>query len=122
MLFTELRLPPSGDPACVPKLPVGRGGRRGPGRAQYSTSKDVLEILQKLHPLPAVILEWRRITNALTKTVFPIQKEKVELCMLLAAIQIVIRVVLLIHNMEKKQLLSLESFEWICQKKLMHVY
>ncbi|WAR06887.1 DPOLQ-like protein [Mya arenaria] len=45
--------------------------------AQYSTSKDILEKLRKLHPLPGLILEWRRITNALTKTVFPLQREKV---------------------------------------------
>ena len=29
-----------------------------------------------MHPLPGVILEWRRITNALTKVVFPLQREK----------------------------------------------
>ncbi|MEQ2198691.1 hypothetical protein XENOCAPTIV_016758, partial [Xenoophorus captivus] len=37
---------------------------------------DVLEKLRSLHPLPGVILEWRRITNALTKVVFPLQREK----------------------------------------------
>lgn len=29
-----------------------------------------------MHPLPGLILEWRRITNALTKVVFPLQREK----------------------------------------------
>lgn len=38
--------------------------------------QDVLEKLRPLHPLPGVILEWRRITNALTKVVFPLQREK----------------------------------------------
>ena len=32
--------------------------------------------MRPLHPLPGVILEWRRITNALTKVVFPLQREK----------------------------------------------
>lgn len=80
VLFIELKLPQNGDPmlAQQPMLPHGRrGARKGQGKTNYSTSKDVLEKLKKFHPLPAVILEWRRITNALTKTVFPIQKEKV---------------------------------------------
>lgn len=29
-----------------------------------------------MHPLPGLILEWRRITNAITKVVFPLQREK----------------------------------------------
>lgn len=41
-----------------------------------SCRQDVLEKLRPLHPLPGVILEWRRITNALTKVVFPLQREK----------------------------------------------
>ncbi|MEQ2182872.1 hypothetical protein GOODEAATRI_026781, partial [Goodea atripinnis] len=41
-----------------------------------SADDDVLEKLRSLHPLPGVILEWRRITNALTKVVFPLQREK----------------------------------------------
>ena len=36
----------------------------------------MLEKLRPLHPLPGVILEWRRITNAMTKVVFPLQREK----------------------------------------------
>ncbi|KAA0720083.1 DNA polymerase theta [Triplophysa tibetana] len=39
-------------------------------------AEDVLEKLKPLHLLPGVILEWRRITNALTKVVFPLQREK----------------------------------------------
>uniref|UniRef100_A0A670JQ90 DNA polymerase theta n=1 Tax=Podarcis muralis TaxID=64176 RepID=A0A670JQ90_PODMU len=39
-------------------------------------SKDVLEKLRALHPLPGLILEWRKITNAMTKVVFPLQREK----------------------------------------------
>jgi len=40
----------------------------------WSTSKDVLEKLRAHHPLPGVILEWRRLTAALTKVVFPLQR------------------------------------------------
>lgn len=43
---------------------------------QSFSNQDVLEKLRPLHPLPGVILEWRRITNALTKVVFPLQREK----------------------------------------------
>uniref|UniRef100_A0A3B4BND0 DNA-directed DNA polymerase family A palm domain-containing protein n=1 Tax=Periophthalmus magnuspinnatus TaxID=409849 RepID=A0A3B4BND0_9GOBI len=48
VLYFELHLPPNGD--------IGK--------------------LRPLHPLPGIILEWRRITNALTKVVFPLQREK----------------------------------------------
>ena len=40
----------------------------------WSTAKDVLEKLRPLHPLPGVILEWRRLTASLTKVVFPLQR------------------------------------------------
>lgn len=42
----------------------------------FSLHKDVLEKLKTLHPLPGLILEWRRINNAITKVVFPLQREK----------------------------------------------
>lgn len=42
----------------------------------FSPHKDVLEKLKTLHPLPGLILEWRRINNAITKVVFPLQREK----------------------------------------------
>ncbi|XP_067676390.1 DNA polymerase theta-like [Haliotis asinina] len=78
VLFVELQLPINGDSnsAPVPRT-VGNRGQRGRQKTSYSTSKDVLEKLKPLHPLPGVILEWRRICNALTKQVFPLQKEKV---------------------------------------------
>ncbi|XP_008276657.1 DNA polymerase theta [Stegastes partitus] len=80
VLFLELHLPPNGDVnASKSKKTLGYT-RRGGGRVrlgkQFSTTKDVLEKLRPLHPLPGVILEWRRITNALTKVVFPLQREK----------------------------------------------
>ena len=71
----------NGDPSSVSVrtlAPKGAAARRGKAKSQHSTSKDVLEKLKKLHPLPGVILEWRRITNALTKVVFPLQKKKVQ--------------------------------------------
>jgi len=40
----------------------------------WSTAKDILEKLRPLHPLPGIILEWRRLTAALTKVVFPLQR------------------------------------------------
>ncbi|KAJ3614296.1 hypothetical protein NHX12_017870 [Muraenolepis orangiensis] len=79
ILFLELHLPPNGDMGTVKnKRTLGyakRGGKVRLGK-QFSTTKDVLEKLRPLHPLPGVILEWRRITNAMTKVVFPLQREK----------------------------------------------
>ncbi|XP_059382324.1 DNA polymerase theta isoform X1 [Carassius carassius] len=80
VLFLELKLPPNGDlNALKNKKTLGytrRAGARIKLSKQFSTTKDVLEKLKPLHQLPSVILEWRRITNALTKVVFPLQREK----------------------------------------------
>ncbi|KAM4751261.1 DNA polymerase theta isoform 2-T2 [Anableps anableps] len=80
VLFLELHLPPNGDIGGPRNKKTLGYTRRGGGRVrlgkQFSTTKDVLEKLRSLHPLPAVVLEWRRITNALTKVVFPLQREK----------------------------------------------
>uniref|UniRef100_A0A673KC66 DNA polymerase theta n=1 Tax=Sinocyclocheilus rhinocerous TaxID=307959 RepID=A0A673KC66_9TELE len=80
VLFLELKLPPNGDlNAPKNKKTLGytrRAGARIKLSKQFSTTKDVLEKLKTLHQLPSVILEWRRITNALTKVVFPLQREK----------------------------------------------
>ncbi|XP_028300327.1 DNA polymerase theta isoform X2 [Gouania willdenowi] len=80
VLFLELHLPPNGDVGGSRNKKTLGYTRRGGGRVrlgkQFSTTKDVLEKLRPLHPLPGVILEWRRITNALTKVVFPLQREK----------------------------------------------
>ncbi|CAG2241135.1 POLQ [Mytilus edulis] len=80
VLFIELQLPPDGDPSNVGQLRGNKravGQRKGRGRGTLSTSKEVLEKLKPLHPLPSVILEWRRISSALTKVVFQLQKVKV---------------------------------------------
>ncbi|AWP05663.1 putative DNA polymerase theta isoform 3 [Scophthalmus maximus] len=80
VLFLELHLPPNGDVGGSKSKKTLGYTRRGGGRVrlgkQFSTTKDVLEKLCPLHPLPGVLLEWRRITNALTKVVFPLQREK----------------------------------------------
>uniref|UniRef100_A0A3Q1EPI6 DNA polymerase theta n=1 Tax=Acanthochromis polyacanthus TaxID=80966 RepID=A0A3Q1EPI6_9TELE len=80
VLFLELHLPPNGDMSASKSKKTLGYTRRGGGRVrlgkQFSTTKDVLEKLRPVHPLPGVILEWRRITNALTKVVFPLQREK----------------------------------------------
>ncbi|KAJ8405900.1 hypothetical protein AAFF_G00313370 [Aldrovandia affinis] len=82
VLFLELKLPPNGDlNGLKNKKTLGYARRTGDGTRvklakQFSTAKDVLEKLKPLHPLPGVILEWRRITNAMTKVVFPLQREK----------------------------------------------
>ncbi|KAM3622631.1 uncharacterized protein V6R79_001372 [Siganus canaliculatus] len=80
VLFLELHLPPNGDVSGSKSKKTLGYTRRGGGRVrlgkQFSTTKDVLEKLRPMHPLPGVILEWRRITNALTKVVFPLQREK----------------------------------------------
>src|SRR6218665_3098255 len=79
VLFAELRLPPTGDPSAPVKTlgTTNRGkASRGRQKQSFSTSKDILEKLKSLHPLPMLLLEWRRISSALTKVVFPLQKEK----------------------------------------------
>ncbi|XP_044140055.1 DNA polymerase theta isoform X2 [Bufo gargarizans] len=84
VLFIELKLPPNGDvkgPGNKKTLgytrrPALNGHRVRLGK-QFSTTKDVLEKLKPLHPLPGLILEWKRITNAMTKVVYPLQREKI---------------------------------------------
>uniref|UniRef100_A0A8C4TR75 DNA polymerase theta n=1 Tax=Falco tinnunculus TaxID=100819 RepID=A0A8C4TR75_FALTI len=83
VLFLELKLPQSGDvkvPGNKKTLGYTRRasakGNRVRLSKQFSTTKDVLEKLKTLHPLPGLILEWRRINNAITKVVFPLQREK----------------------------------------------
>ncbi|XP_064208196.1 DNA polymerase theta isoform X1 [Anguilla rostrata] len=82
VLFLELKLPPNGDlNGLRNKRTLGYARRSAAATRvklakQFSTTKDVLEKLKPLHALPGVILEWRRITNAMTKVVFPLQREK----------------------------------------------
>ncbi|XP_048838928.1 DNA polymerase theta [Brienomyrus brachyistius] len=82
VLFLELKLPPNGDLNMQKnKKTLGYNrratmGKRGRLTKEFSTTKNVLEKLRSVHPLPGVILEWRRITNALSKVVFPLQRQK----------------------------------------------
>ncbi|XP_057271932.1 DNA polymerase theta [Pezoporus wallicus] len=83
VLFLELKLPQNGDVKVqgnkktlgYTRRTTAKGNRLRLSK-QLSTTKDVLEKLKKLHPLPGLILEWRRINNAITKVVFPLQREK----------------------------------------------
>ncbi|XP_064375829.1 DNA polymerase theta isoform X2 [Dromaius novaehollandiae] len=83
VLFLELKLPQNGDVkvkgnkktlGCARRA-IANGNRVRLSK-QFSTTKDILEKLKALHPLPGLILEWRRINNAITKVVFPLQREK----------------------------------------------
>ncbi|XP_009079440.1 PREDICTED: DNA polymerase theta-like, partial [Acanthisitta chloris] len=83
VLFLELKLPQNGDVKVQGNKKTLGYTRRATAKGnrvrlskQFSTTKDVLEKLKALHPLPGLILEWRRINNAITKVVFPLQREK----------------------------------------------
>ncbi|XP_072737364.1 DNA polymerase theta [Ciconia boyciana] len=83
VLFLELKLPQSRDVKVQGNKKTLGYTRRATAKGnslrlskQFSTTKDVLEKLKTLHPLPGLILEWRRINNAITKVVFPLQREK----------------------------------------------
>ncbi|XP_010084212.1 PREDICTED: DNA polymerase theta, partial [Pterocles gutturalis] len=83
VLFLELKLPQNGDVKVQGNKKTLGSTRRATAKGnrvrlskQFSTTKDVLEKLKTLHPLPGLILEWRRINNAITKVVFPLQREK----------------------------------------------
>ncbi|XP_052650753.1 DNA polymerase theta [Harpia harpyja] len=83
VLFLELKLPQNGDVKVQGSKKTLGYTRRATAKQngvrlskQFSTTKDVLEKLKTLHPLPGMILEWRRINNAITKVVFPLQREK----------------------------------------------
>ena len=73
VLFHELKLPPP-DPSGGGKKVMGLGRIRR--LRQFSTAKGVLEKLATEHHLPGVILEWRRVENAVTKTLLPLAKER----------------------------------------------
>ncbi|BFZ09845.1 hypothetical protein BsWGS_12884 [Bradybaena similaris] len=72
VLYLELKLPVNGDQTVAPRLSTHT--RRNTRAPVGGTSKEILEKLQKLHQLPAVILEWRRLNSALTKSLFPLKR------------------------------------------------
>eukprot|EP00795_Rhopilema_esculentum_P004785 gene4785-21094_t len=75
VLFIELGLPPGGDAEVLVAQKRGLGGKRSRTR-HLSTAKGVLEKLKDLHPLPSVVLEWRKVNKALTSVVYPMQHLK----------------------------------------------
>eukprot|EP00106_Octopus_bimaculoides_P021111 XP_014788553.1 PREDICTED: DNA polymerase theta-like [Octopus bimaculoides] len=83
VLYLELQLPVNGNPntagSKVPYKTLGPKRRHAGFKSHFSTSKQILEKLKVYHGLPSVIVEWRQITNSLTKVVFPLLKAKVHL-------------------------------------------
>jgi len=73
VLYTELRLPLNGEPAMAGKMPPPAGKGRH-SKWNPSSSKDVLIKLKSYHKLPGLILEWRKLSLAITKTVYPMQR------------------------------------------------
>lgn len=70
VLFEELKLPVDSDSKQKKKLGMCRVKKK------WSTKKEKLEKLIKLHPLPAMILEWRKLNLSVTKNISPWQLEK----------------------------------------------
>ena len=82
VLFVELRLPSGSDPTSRTVAPPLKGWAKGKGARRrqlqhLSTARDVLEKISHLHPLPGLVLEWRRISSTLAKVVYPLSKESV---------------------------------------------
>lgn len=68
VLFNELKLP-----SFQTNRPT-----TGKRRVQHlSTSKDILEKIKDLHPLPGIVLEWRRVSGTVSRTLFPLVKASV---------------------------------------------
>ncbi|XP_042229545.1 DNA polymerase theta-like isoform X2 [Homarus americanus] len=76
VLYGELHLPsPVGPAAAAVRGRRGHSKIGGRGsRLSGPTNKDALEKLSKVHPLPSLILQWRKINSSLTKVVFPLQQ------------------------------------------------
>ena len=76
VLFFELKLPPGSVAGNKQEsLMVGASRRARRKKIQHlSTAKDVLEKIRTLHPMPGLVLEWRRISTTLTKIVYPLLK------------------------------------------------
>ena len=76
VLYIELKLPTDDSKAGGSnKITSIRGGRLPKG---MSTAKDKLEKLVVLHPLPAVVLEHRRLSFSVSKCVAPLNELKEE--------------------------------------------
>ena len=79
VLFAELKLPSGQESGNKQAKILGPNTRRvAKKRIQHlSTAKDVLEKIKPLHPLPGIVLEWRRISSTIVKMVYPLFKEAV---------------------------------------------
>ena len=78
VLFLELKLPPGSDNLAKQRTLGAATRRLTRKRVQHlSTAKEVLEKIRPLHPLPGIVLEWRRISATMSKTVYPLFKEAV---------------------------------------------
>ena len=79
VLFHELKLPSSSDAASKQRNFRARASRKASKKViqHLSTVKDVLEKIRPLHPMPGLVLEWRRISATLTKMVYPLLKSSV---------------------------------------------
>ncbi|XP_045135227.1 DNA polymerase theta-like [Portunus trituberculatus] len=73
VLYSELHLP---QPSSRGSSIASNTRRRGRGRGGGPTNKESLEKLRLYHPLPDVILQWRKIYSSLTKVVLPLQQMK----------------------------------------------
>ncbi len=73
VLFIELKLPHGGESG---KKTLGANTRRKRA-TNMSTAKSILEKITSLHPLPGIVLEWRRISSTVSNMVFPLFKEAV---------------------------------------------
>ncbi|XP_071543746.1 DNA polymerase theta-like [Panulirus ornatus] len=77
VLYGELHLPsPAGSCHSV-RGKRGRGGRGRGNKMIGPTNKEALDKLSQMHPLPALILQWRKINSSLTKVVYPLQQARV---------------------------------------------
>ena len=76
VLFVELRLPSNGSTSGQQRT-LGAATRRSKQKKlqHASTSKEALEKVCPLHPLPGVVLQWRKVSSTLTKMVYPLMKE-----------------------------------------------
>ena len=77
VLYHELGLPSGSNATRKLRGQKGAGlvRRANASRVKHlSTAKDVLEKIKSHHPLPRLILEWRRISATLTKMVYPLMK------------------------------------------------
>ena len=70
VLFVDLKLPADDNKSVHPKFTTKQ-------LSHISTCKKVLEKLSALHPLPAVIIEWRTVAVTLSTVVDPLEREMI---------------------------------------------